>query len=528
MFLLIDNYDSFTYNLVQAFCKLGHQPIVVKNDDPGLVAMASDPSLQMVCISPGPGHPSKAGFCLEFLRHLSPQVPVLGVCLGHQLLGLYAGSEVVVGPVIMHGKTSEIVHDGKGIFRGVVNPINVGRYHSLVVQIDDAHPNPQIQVVARGPQGEVMAMQFKDRPWVGVQFHPESILTPEGLGLLRNFPDALVSTPHEPPTISQVLESVAQGNDLGDEQSDVVFGSMLDGSMSPAQAGALLMGLRMKGVKAQELAAAIRIMMDRAVRVEGVPENCIDIVGTGGDNKHSFNCSTAAAFTLAGLGYYVLKHGNRAVSSTSGAADVLEGLGFTLEKDPAVIIDTLKKRRFSFQFAPYFHPAFANVGPVRKQLGIRTMFNMLGPMINPGVPDHLMMGVPSPDMVDLIADTLLLRPIRHVAVFCGAGGYDELTTMGETRIVEIQDKVKQEILFNPAEYGFEPCRPEDVEVHDREEATSVLRELLAGRGPKAMQDMMIVNAAFAIHMLEGGKSLADCVAMARKAVAEGVGMKVLA
>ncbi|WP_298068186.1 anthranilate phosphoribosyltransferase [uncultured Mailhella sp.] len=527
MFLLIDNYDSFTYNLAQAFCKLGHQPLVVKNDDPGLLALANDPSLRMVCISPGPGHPSRAGYCLDFLKQLSPKIPVLGVCLGHQVLGLYAGSEVVVGPVIMHGKTSEIVHDGKGIYRGVPNPITVGRYHSLVVQIDDKHPNPLIQVTARGPQGEVMSMRFRDRPWVGVQFHPESILTPDGLRLLRNFPDALINAPHAAPTISQVLESVAQGSDLTDEQAEVAFGSMLDGSMTPAQAGALLMGLRMKGEKASELAAAIRIMLARAVKVEGVPEKCIDIVGTGGDGKHSFNCSTSAALTLAGLGYRVLKHGNRAVSSTSGAADAVEGLGLPLEKDPAAIIAMLKKRNFAFQFAPYFHPAFANVGPVRKQLGMRTLFNMLGPMINPGCPDHLMMGVPRPEMVDLVADTLLLRPIRHVAVFCGAGGYDELTTMGRTRIVEIRDKVKRDLIFNPADYGFEPCRPEDVEVHDREEASGVLKELLAGRGPKPMQDMMIVNAAFAIYMLEDNKSLADCVEIARKAVAEGVAQKVL-
>lgn len=149
MFLLIDNYDSFTYNLVQAFCRLGHRPRVVKNDDPGLVAMANDPSLRMVCISPGPGHPSTAGYCLEFLKQLSPRIPVLGVCLGHQILGLYAGAEVVPGPVVMHGRTSEIVHDGKGLYRGMPNPMVVGRYHSLVVRVDDEHPNELLTVSAR-------------------------------------------------------------------------------------------------------------------------------------------------------------------------------------------------------------------------------------------------------------------------------------------------------------------------------------------------------------------------------------------
>lgn len=528
MFLLIDNYDSFTYNLVQAFCRLGHRPRVVKNDDPGLVAMANDPSLRMVCISPGPGHPSRAGYCLDFLRQLSPRIPVLGVCLGHQILGLYAGAEVVPGPVVMHGRTSEIVHDGKGLYRGMPNPMVVGRYHSLVVRVDDEHPNDLLAVSARGPQGEVMSMRFRDRPWVGVQYHPESILTPDGLRLLENFPGSLLPTVHAAPTISSILESVSQGRDMTDEECDVAFGSMLDGTMTPAQAGALLMGLRMKGEKPAELAAAIRIMLARSVKVTGIPEKCIDIVGTGGDGKRSFNCSTATSLTLAGMGYRMLKHGNRAVSSTSGAADALEGLGLPLEKDPEAIVDMLKERNFAFQFAPYFHPAFANVGPVRKQLGMRTLFNMLGPMLNPACPDYLMMGVGDPKQVDLIAATLQKRPFHKVAVFNGAGGYDELTTMGKTRVILITDGVMDEVVFDPALYGFEPCEPEDLEVKNKEEAASVLRELLAGRGPRAMRDMMTVNAAFAIFMLEDDKSMDECVAMARKGVAEGAGMRVLA
>ena len=188
MFLLIDNYDSFTYNLVQAFCKLGRRPVVLKNDDPAVLDAAADPSLEMVCISPGPGHPSAAGYCLEFLSRLDPRIPVLGVCLGHQVLGMFAGSEVVVGPVIMHGKTSDIPHCGTGLYAGVPNPMTVGRYHSLVVRIDEEHPNPRIEVTSRGPLGEVMSMRYRDRPWVGVQYHPESILTPDGLALIGNFP----------------------------------------------------------------------------------------------------------------------------------------------------------------------------------------------------------------------------------------------------------------------------------------------------------------------------------------------------
>ena len=468
MFLLIDNYDSFTYNLVQAFCRLGHRPRVVKNDDPGLVAMANDPSLRMVCISPGPGHPSQAGYCLDFLKQLSPRIPVLGVCLGHQILGLYAGADVVPGPVVMHGRTSEIVHDGKGLYRGMPNPMVVGRYHSLVVRVDDEHPNELLSVSARGPQGEVMSMRFKDRPWVGVQYHPESILTPDGPASSEKLPGqpaALGSRRAHHQFHSGIR--LSRGRDMTDEECDVAFGLHARRHHDPRSGRSPAHGPAHEGRKARRTGRGHPHHAGALREGDGHSAKCIDIVGTGGDGKRSFNCSTATSLTLAGMGYRMLKHGNRAVSSTSGAADALEGLGLPLEKDPEAIVEMLKERNFAFQFAPYFHPAFANVGPVRKQLGMRTMFNMLGPMLNPACPDYLMMGVGDPNQVDLIAARCRSVPSTMVAVFNGAGGYDELTTMGKTRVILITDRKMDEMMFDPALYGFEPCEPEDVEVKNK-------------------------------------------------------------
>lgn len=185
MFLLIDNFDSFTFNLVQAFQQLGADPVVIRNDRTELLELAQSGELEMVCLSPGPSRPENAGLCLAFLERLPSRIPVLGVCLGHQTLGHFAGADVVRADRIMHGKTSMILHEDTGLFKGLPNPFEVCRYHSLLVLAEQV-PD-KLEITAQTDRGEVMGLAYRDRPWVGVQFHPESILTPDGPKLLENF-----------------------------------------------------------------------------------------------------------------------------------------------------------------------------------------------------------------------------------------------------------------------------------------------------------------------------------------------------
>lgn len=190
MFLFVDNYDSFSYNIVQYFIRTGRKPTVMTNDDPRVPGLATSPELEAVVLSPGPSNPEHAGCCLEFLARLPKRIPVLGVCLGHQCLGAFAGCPVVRGPRVMHGKTSRIEHPGTGLYAGIPSPMTIGRYHSLVVKVPEDHP--LLEVTARDEDGEVMSMRFRDRPWVGVQYHPESILTENGLDLIANFPNNIL------------------------------------------------------------------------------------------------------------------------------------------------------------------------------------------------------------------------------------------------------------------------------------------------------------------------------------------------
>lgn len=187
MFLLVDNFDSFTFNLVQVFQQLGADPLVLRNDREEILELAESGKLELVCLSPGPSHPENAGLSLEFLSRLPKEIPVLGVCLGHQILGHFAGASVVRADRIMHGKTSDIYHKNEGLFTGLENPFNVCRYHSLVVNVDEV--SDKLELTAWTDQDEVMGLRYKDRPWTGLQFHPESILTPDGPKLLKNFLD---------------------------------------------------------------------------------------------------------------------------------------------------------------------------------------------------------------------------------------------------------------------------------------------------------------------------------------------------
>ena len=309
-------------------------------------------------------------------------------------------------------------------------------------------------------------------------------------------------------TVSEILETLAKGVSLGDEQASFMFEKMADGELTPAQSGAFLMGLRCKGEDSTDLAAGVRALLARAVKIPGVTDDrsrtMIDTCGTGGDGSCSFNCSTAVGLFLADMGMTVAKHGNRALSSSCGSADALEELGVPLDLTPEQAAASIGICGFAFLFAPAYHPAFKHIMPVRQQLGIRTLFNMMGPLLNPARPSHQLLGVGDPERLSIMGETLLLTGVERALLFSGAGGWDELTTWGPSRGYLISDGIMEKTTINPDRLGFKPHAPQDVRVSGKEHAVAVLRDILAGKGPEAMMDMVALNVAAALMLLEGG------------------------
>lgn len=323
--------------------------------------------------------------------------------------------------------------------------------------------------------------------------------------------------------IPEILDLLVQGKSLTDDQAVDVFNAMMDGALDPAVSGAFLMGLRARGEDSTDLAAAVRAGLAHAKRIPGFDggRTVIDTCGTGGDGSCSFNCSTAVALFLADMGYTVAKHGNRALSSSCGSADALEALGIPLEQSPEQAAESMEKHNFAFLFAPMYHPAFKHIMPVRKALGIRTVFNLMGPLLNPARPTHQLLGVGSPDLLQIMGETLLLTGVDKAFVIAGAGGFDELTTFGPARGYFLHDGIMEKTTINPDRLGFPAHHPDDVRVEGKDHAVAVLRDILAGTGPEAMMDMTALNLAACVHLLDG-IPMREAAELARTRVREGL------
>lgn len=329
--------------------------------------------------------------------------------------------------------------------------------------------------------------------------------------------------PHWPALLTRLLA----GEDLDEEQAEQVMGALMRGEAESSQVAGLLVALRAKGESPTEIAGFVRSMLQEAVPLElvhGAPDHLVDIVGTGGDGAGTFNISTVAAVVIAAAGVPVAKHGNRAASSQCGSADLLEAWGVDIELPPRAVADCLADLGITFLYARSFHPAMRHVAPVRLQLGVRTVFNLLGPLSNPAGVSHQAVGVSDARMAPIMAEALARLGRRHAVVFRGDDGLDELTTTGPSQLWEVRSGAVTTRRFDPAELGLATVDPRELLGGDVAANVTIADAVLAGTpGPAA--DVVALNAAAGLYAADAVADLATGLARAREVLVSGAALE---
>jgi anthranilate phosphoribosyltransferase len=323
--------------------------------------------------------------------------------------------------------------------------------------------------------------------------------------------------------LSKVLDRLLGGVHLEEEEAAALLVALTREDLDPALAAALLAALRAKGETAAELrgfAAAMRGLARKPVLEADAP--LLDIVGTGGDASGSLNLSTGASLLAAACGIPIAKHGNRSISSKSGSADMLEALGMRLPRDEAAAAESLERTGYTFLFAPYFHPAMKALGPVRRAMGVRTVFNLLGPLTNPAAPPYLMLGAFSPEAARLMAEALAgMEGLVRAYVLHGAPGWDEATPVGPFLLFDVRPGELAETTRDPGEWGLPRCAPEDLAGGDAAYNAARLKAVFAGRETGPHLDALLLGTALALELTGLADSPRAAVATARAALAEG-------
>lgn len=325
------------------------------------------------------------------------------------------------------------------------------------------------------------------------------------------------------------IQQLAQGASLDRKSSAAAFGVVMRGEATPVQIAALLMGLRSKGETPDEVAGAVMALRCAMSRLEtDDPHLLVDTCGTGGGRVGTINVSTAAAFVVAGAGVSVAKHGNRSYTSRSGSADVLEALGVDIDLPPAAARDALQSAGLTFLFAPTYHPAMRHMAPVRKELGVPTIMNLLGPLANPAGVVRQVVGVSDRVRANLVAETLTTLETRHALVLHAAVGMDEISPSGLTLVWEVRDGQMDTWELEPADYGLECGDLEGLAGGEPVENAARIEQLFAGNGNRVLRCAVLLNAAAALYVSARGWSLEEAVGRATDSLASGAAAQVLA
>ncbi len=323
--------------------------------------------------------------------------------------------------------------------------------------------------------------------------------------------------------IKESIAKIVEHIDLEEEEMSEVLDEMMEGRATDSQMAALLVGLRMKGESISEITGAARTMLEKAQKVS-TERDIVDLCGTGGDQQGTFNISTTAAFIAAGAGVTVAKHGNRSISSLVGSADVLEKLGININISPQSAEKCLEETGIVFLFAPVFHTAMKHVATSRKEVGIRTIFNILGPIVNPAGVKRQVMGVYSETLVEPVVKVFRNLDYKRAMVVHGSDALDEITVTGKTTIAELKEGMTKKYYLDPTEYGIKKGKPEELKGGSLDDNANILLSILRAEEQGSKRDIALLNAAAAIVVADVADELGQALEMARESIDSGKAM----
>lgn len=448
MILMIDNYDSFTYNVYQYIGSLYPQIQIVRNDEITIDEIRNLQNLEALVISPGPGYPDSAGISKDVIKTFGKDIPILGICLGHQAIGEVYGGKVVPAKELMHGKMSEITINNKNpLFEGLEDKIYAARYHSLIID-DETFPE-DLKVIGRDEKGQIMAVCHKEYPVYGIQFHPESILTEMGMKILENFLTDIAgirlgdSTKEETmsavnqETLKPFLAKIVEGNHLTEEEAYKAMDCIMSGNATDAQMGSFLTGLRMNHETPEE------------------SKKCLDEVGV------------------------------------------------------------------AFLFAQIHHGSMKYAGPVRAQLGVRSVFNILGPLANPAMTNYIVLGVYEKELVRPMADVMKNLGVKRALIVYGDDGLDEISISSTTSVCEINGDEIKEYTIDPEELGLTIAKKEGIVGGTADENAVITKDILTGKEQGAKRDIVLLNAGAALYTIGKAETIKDGVKLAAEMIDSG-------
>ena len=531
MILMIDNYDSFVFNVEQYLKEMTDDEVITVRNDAITIDDIKKMNPSKIIFSPGPKHPKDSGICLEILNNTDElgNIPILGICLGHQAIGMNFGGEIKRLENPLHGKTSEItvLSENSVLFKNLPKKFKVMRYHSLYV--DDIPED--LEVTAKSEDGVAMAVEHKSKNIFGIQFHPESIFTEYGKNMIRNFLNIEVSETLQNDEnskntnekgnfidMNKYLKKLQENIALTDTDFREICKIIDSKNYDIVQLGALLVLISEKSLYPESLTAFVKNILEYSTTFED-DSDMIDVCGTGGDGFKTINISTAVAFILGAMGVNVAKHGNRAISSKSGSSDVLDKLGVPLENSLANQIEKLHVKNLAFFHAPFFHKLVGEVREVRRRLGIRTVFNILGPLLHPNTKlKYQLVGLYHEPVHRLYAETLQLLGRKHALAVSGNDGLDEITICDDTKIIEVKDEQIFEYTVSPESFGFKRAFHSEIEGGTPEENAEILVKILKGEEKSAKFDIVVLNAMFALYTAD----VVDHPAKAKDMVLEAI------